>query len=222
VKAQLTRYGRGFRPALLFPTGSSIILEVSLIGDYFELLNYGQAFARLNKSFCNEARRLADFGVGFRAYVQKNSWEACCAALNNSQPEPSATTFAVDVDVYSFRHHADRIGDIFSQVGFFLQCPNHDFAEALYYNPQILEIKGFEEKQETSANFTSEAAPELAEAGISISSDCAEPEPQRDGSDLVDSILNSLSHNGILHEIHTDQNRIKTKLLPYANIIQVI
>lgn len=215
----MSEYGVVSRPALFSPTSSSINLEVSLKGDYFELLNSGQAFARLNKSFCNEARRLADFGVEFRAYLQKNSWEASCVALNNSLPEPSETTFAVDVNVYSFRHHADRIGDIFSQAGFFLQHPIHDFANAPYYNPQVLKIEGFEERQETSVNFASESTWELVEPGTSMLSDRTELEHQRNGFNQLDSILNSLSHHGILHEIHTDQNRIRTTLLPYDNTI---
>ena len=221
VKAQLrtSACGRIYRPALLY---SSIILKVSLVGDYFELLDSGQAFARLNKSFCSEARRLADFGVEFRAYMQKNSWDACCAALNNYLPDPSTTTFAVDVNVYSFRHHADRIGDIFSQAGFFLQCPTHEFAGVLYYNPQILEINGFEGRQETPANFATEPDSELTEAGMAMSFERTEPERQRNESDLVDSILNSLSHNGDLHEIHTDENRIRAELLPYTNTILAI
>jgi len=121
--------------------------------------------------------------------------------------------------VYSFRHHADRIGDIFSQAGFFLQYPTHDFVDALYYNPQLLEFEGFEERQETSASFANGSTLELVEPGISMSSARTDLEHQRNGSDMVDSILNSLSHHGILHEIHTDQNRIRTELLPYANTI---
>jgi hypothetical protein len=219
VNAQLrtSKYGVISRPTLLFSSTSSIILEVSLKGDYFELLNSGQPFAHLNRGFCSEARRLADFGVEFRAYLQKDSWEAYYATLNNFLPESSAKTFAVDINVYSFRHHADRIGDIFSPAGFFLQHPTHDFVDALYYNPQLLEFEGFEEKRETSASLASESTLELAEPGISMSSDRADLEHQRNGSDLVDSILNSLSHHEILREIHTDQNRIRTELLPYAN-----
>jgi SWI/SNF-related matrix-associated actin-dependent regulator of chromatin subfamily A3 len=221
VKARLrpSNYGMVSRPALFFSTSSSVGLEVSLIGDYFELLNLGQAFARLNKSFCSEARRLADFGVQFRAYLQKDSWEGFCATLNNFLPEPSEPTFAVDVNVYSFRHHADRIGDIFSQAGFFLQRSIHDFVEGLYYNPQMLELEGLEERQETSSNFASESMSELVEPESSVSLDRTELERQRNGSDLVDSILNSLSHQGILREIDTDQNQIRTKLLPYVEKI---
>jgi len=69
----------------------------------------------------------------------------------------------------------------------------------------MLEIGGFEDRQEKSAHFASEAALELIQAGILMFSDRAEPECQRNASVLVDSILNSLPHNGILHGIHTDQ-----------------
>jgi hypothetical protein len=69
----------------------------------------------------------------------------------------------------------------------------------------MLEIGGLEEWHEKSAQFASEAALELIQAGILTFSDRAELECQRNASDLVDSILNSLPHNGILHEIHTNQ-----------------
>jgi hypothetical protein len=219
VKAQLlpSVYRQVSHPALHFRT-SSITLEVSLVGDYFELLGSTQAIARVNKSFCNEARRLVDLGIKFSAYLQKKNWDSCCRALQNSSPDQSATTFAVDISVHSFRHHADRIGDVFSQAGFFLQRPSYDFSEDLYYNPQLLEIEGFEAREETVPSFTREPRWNQVEASTIMSSGRAEPEGSKNAPDLVDSILNSLSHSGILHEIQTDQNEIKAPLLPYAEM----
>jgi hypothetical protein len=215
VKAQLltSAYGSFSHPTLLCSTGHSIILEVSHEGDYFQLLNSGQAFARLNKSFCSEARRLTDFGVRFRAYLLKDTWNTFGAAQNYYRP--LATTFDVEVNVYSFRHHADRIGDIFSEAGFFLQRPTNDSADVLYYNPQILDLKGFEREKETSSKVSTQSSLVLMTQATALTPlERVEPEHEKNPTDLVESILDSLSHSTILHEIRPDKNRIRTELLP--------
>jgi SWI/SNF-related matrix-associated actin-dependent regulator of chromatin subfamily A3 len=86
-----------------------------------------------------------------------------------------------------------------------------------YHNPQLLEIRGVEERQEALGTVADESALNPISFGSAMEQEKTGPERQRNTTDLVDSILDSLSHNSILQEISTDKNRIKAKLLPYAH-----
>jgi SWI/SNF-related matrix-associated actin-dependent regulator of chromatin subfamily A3 len=186
------------------------------VGDYFELLYSGKKFARLNKNFCSEVRRLTPFGVKFQAYLSKSDWESLFPVQSNHRTGP-ARTFDVEVNVYSFKHHADQIGDILSQIGVFLQDPTYGLDEVPYHNPQLLEFQRVEERQEEALNTVSDtSAFNPISFGSVMEQEKTDPERQRNTTEIVDSILDSLSHNNILQEVSTDQNRIKAKLLPYA------
>ena len=221
VKAQL-RSSNDRAPLIsqLHSTNDYIVFDVSLVGDYFELLYSGQKVARLNKSFCGEIRQLTRFGVKFEAYLSKSDW-ASLFPFGSSYPTHHVAPFDVEVNVYSFGHHADQIGDILSQAGVFLQDPTYGLDEAPYHNPQLLEIQGIEERAETLGISAEEPALNLISFGPAIAQDQTGSERKINTTDLVDSILDSLSHNNILREISTDQNRIKAKLLPYAHGIHM-
>ena len=193
--------------------GPSVALSVSLVGDYFELLDEGHAFARLDKSFCSEARRLVDFGVVFRASLDWKRWDDFRRAWRSCPTRDGAATFATDVNVYSLRHHADKVGSILLRSGIFLQRPAHHLGRENYYNPQILEVDGFQEKLDEVMSEPDEAPTPVIVQNL----------PAQDDSrlsvkspDYVELILNSLSHTSILHEICTDTNRIKSKLMRQA------
>jgi SWI/SNF-related matrix-associated actin-dependent regulator of chromatin subfamily A3 len=184
-------------------------LSVSLVGDYFELLNEGRTFARLDKSFCGKARRLVDLGVIFKAYLGWEDWEA----VSRSWTPCSATAvFFVEVHVYSFRHHAEKVGTILLRSGMFLQYPIHGGGQELvgYYNPQVLEVDGFAERPDEIMS-----EPDDSPAPVFVSELPAHtvPKPPKSPSDHVESILNSLSHTGILQEIRTDTDLIKSNLM---------
>jgi SWI/SNF-related matrix-associated actin-dependent regulator of chromatin subfamily A3 len=214
VKAQLEMSNeRPYRPGQFGSNSLYIIFKVSLVGDYFELLYSDQKTARLNKNFCSQARRLAYLGVQFQAYLLKADWNSVFAA-QSKHSTASATTFAVEVNVYSFVYHANQVGEILSQAGFFLQNPAYDSGEVPYCNPQKLEFEGFEERQEAIATSADDSTAEPIYFGTPIDTEHAKQDRQLHTTNFVDSILNSLSHNSILHEISTDHNRIKTVLLP--------
>jgi hypothetical protein len=91
VKVQLRTsvYGRVSRPALFFSTGSSIMLEVSLIGDYFELLDAGQN-VRVNGELYNwnlnplvaDAAIVSSFHPGKRPWtLQHGYWNHTICAM---------------------------------------------------------------------------------------------------------------------------------------------
>jgi SWI/SNF-related matrix-associated actin-dependent regulator of chromatin subfamily A3 len=215
VNAQLRRQTGEFFPSPppLAAIGPSVALSVSLVGDYFELCDEGSAFARLDKSFCSEARRLVDFGVMFRACLDWERWEDFRRTWRPYSTRDDTATFTVDVNVYSLRHHADKVGSILLRSGIFLQCPDHNLGRENYYNPQILEVDGFQERPDEVMSEPEEAPAPVIVPNMPAQGD---PNPSANSPDHVELILNSLSHTGILHEIRTDTNRIKSELMGQA------
>lgn len=205
-------------PVLFDSNGPQITFEVTLVGEYFELIYSGQRIARLNKSFCRQVRQVVQIGVYFRAYLLRSKWEPLFAGHMNRPSATAVTIFAVDVNVYSNRHHADQVGDILAHAGLFLQDPEYNAVGASYHNPQKLQIEGIEERQEIASSSSNNQPTMAVRSGMAVDYDPAEQECQIHAIDLVESILNSssLSHNSILQEISTDQHRIKTVLLPSA------
>lgn len=215
IKAQLkTRSARPYHPSQFISESLYVVFDVALIGDFFELLHCDQNIARLNKNFCSQARGLTHFGVQFQAYLLKTEWDAHLATQNKHSTASITTTFAVEVNICSFRHHANQVGDLLSLAGLFLQDPAYDPGKAPYHNPQKLEFEGVEETRDIVSTPTYVSSEELARLNVSTDLKRFEQDHHLQTTDLVDSILNSLSHNNILHEISTDQNRIKSALYP--------
>jgi SWI/SNF-related matrix-associated actin-dependent regulator of chromatin subfamily A3 len=194
-----------------YPLGSNqhhVAFEISARGDYFELLSNGKAFARLDKAFCSEARRLVGLEVRFQACLERKRWEEV------TRPSRSYTdgivTFSVDVNVKGLMNHADKVGNILLSSGIFLQYPTHNPAGETYYNPQILQIEGFHEKSDDMMIEADDAStpgviPDRPSQSVS--------KPSLNPQDHVEQILDSLSHTNILQEIRTDTSRIKSTLM---------
>jgi SWI/SNF-related matrix-associated actin-dependent regulator of chromatin subfamily A3 len=146
VKAQARREACNFihRTCSLVSNQHHLAFEIFAKGDYFELFSNGHAFARLDKAFCSEARRLVGLGVKFQACLERKRWEEV------TEPSRSyadgTVTFSVDVNVKSLMNHADKVGSILLSSSIFLQCPTRNPVGETYYNPQILQIEGFHEK----------------------------------------------------------------------------
>ncbi|KAH8708493.1 SNF2 family N-terminal domain-containing protein [Phaeosphaeriaceae sp. PMI808] len=119
-------------------------------------------------------------------------------------------TFAVDVNVYSLRHHADKVGSFLLHSGIFLQCPVHVPSGQDYYNPQILEVDGVHESPDEVTSELDKTSTPIFMPDKPVEGDTT---PSGNSHERVELILNSLSHTGILHEIRTDTNRIKTPLM---------
>jgi SWI/SNF-related matrix-associated actin-dependent regulator of chromatin subfamily A3 len=215
VNAQFRRRTDNYLPCPppLAAIGTSVSLDVALVGDYFELLYEGRALARLDKSFCCEARRLVDFGVVFQVCLASKRWEEIRSGWNPYLTGDDLATFAVDVNVYSLRHHADKVGDILLRSAILLQYPASNLSGEEYYNPQILNIDGFWEKPDEVMSEPDESPAPIIVPNVPVQGDA---KPTANSSDHVEVILNSLSHTSILHEIRTDTNRIKSTLMGQA------
>ncbi|CAN9201215.1 unnamed protein product [Alternaria alternata] len=186
----------------------NVTFEVSAKGDYFELLSDGKAFARLDKAFCSEARRLVGLEVRFQACLEGKRWEEAIRPFRSYAD--GIVTFSVDVNVKSLMNHADKVGNIFLSSGIFLQRPTQNPAGETYYNPQILQIEGFYEK---SDDMMIEADDTPTPAVIPDRLSQSNLKPSLNPQDHVEQILDSLSHTNILHEIRTDTDRIKSTLM---------
>ncbi|CAN9127235.1 unnamed protein product [Alternaria alternata] len=179
--------------------------------DYFELLSNGLAFARLDKAFCTEARRLVGLEVRFQACLERKRWEEVTRPCGSYAD--GVVTFSVDVNVKSLINQADKVGDILLSSGSFLQCPTQNPAGETYYNPQILQIEGFHEKPDDMMIEADDARTPVVNPDRPTQSNL---KPSLNPQDHVEQILDSLSHTNILHEIHTDTNRIKSTLMRQA------
>ncbi|KAF1927266.1 uncharacterized protein M421DRAFT_394374 [Didymella exigua CBS 183.55] len=185
-----------------------IPFEILPKGDYFELLSNGHAFARLDKAFCSEARRLVGLEVRFQAYLKRGCWEEAARASRSCVN--ATVTFSVDVNVKSLRNHADKVGNILLRSGIRLQSPTHNPGGETYYNPQMLHIEGPFEKPDDIMT-EPEGTPTPAVVLDRPAQSNAKPRPN--SQNHVEQILDSLSHTNILHEIRTDTNRIKSTLM---------
>jgi hypothetical protein len=192
----------------LEPNRHDVAFDVFPKGDYFELYNNGHSFARLDKAFCSEARRLMGLGVRFQACLERKRWEEVTRAWGPYADE--TVTFSVDVNVKSLMHHADKVGNILLRSGIFLQSPSQNPGGETYYNPQILQIEGFCERPDEVMTEVEDAPTPVAIPGRPTQNN---PKPSLNPQDHVEQILDSLSHTNILHEIRTDTNRIKSTLM---------
>lgn len=145
----------------------------------------------------------------FRACIDLERWTNFRQTWSQYSIKDDTTTFAVDVNVYSLRHHADKIGSILLKAGIFLQRPLHDISSENYYNPQILHFDGIQERTKEMVYEPDETSTPLEVMDLPVRRD---PKQSADSPDHVELILDSLSHTSILHEICTDANRIKSTL----------
>jgi SWI/SNF-related matrix-associated actin-dependent regulator of chromatin subfamily A3 len=210
VRAQARREACDFihRMYSLEANRHDIAFEIFPKGDYFELYNNGRAFARLDKAFCSEARRLVGLGVRFQACLERKRWEEVTRAWRPYADE--TVMFSVDVNVKSLMNHADKVGNILLRSGIFLQSPSQNPGGETYYNPQILQIEGFCERPDEVMTEAEDAPTPTIIPGRPAQSN---PKPSPNPRDYVEQILDSLSHTNILHEIRTDTNRIKSTLM---------
>lgn len=210
MKAQARREACKFihRTYSLGSNQHHVTFEILAKGDYFELSSNGYEFARLDKTFCSEARRLVGLEVRFQACMERKLWEEVTRTSQSYADE--VVTFSIDVNLKSLVHHAGKVGNILLSSGIFLQCPAQNPAGETYYNPQILQIEGFHEKPDEIMIEADDAPTSVV---IPDGPTQSNPKPFLNPQDHVEQILDSLSHTNILQEIHTDTSRIKSKLM---------
>jgi len=185
----------------------SLAFGVVLMGDYFMLHYNGMIFARLDKRFCEDVRPLVALQVDLLAYMRKDDWAVIYRTWSQSTIG-SLPAFSLEINVYGPREHADTVGSMLSKRGIFLQNPISGIGDYHYHNPQDLCIEGFHERIHPNPTQSSQGR-----AVNCLSNDRREGHTQSTDAEIVETILGSLSHNSVLHEIHAD-NRIKSTLLP--------
>lgn len=173
-------------------------------GDFFALEHNEQKFGWLSKVLCSSLRTLVTGKqVLIHAFMPNKDW---MTAINFLATKTS--TVSVEINIYGSRADAEWIGRILSKSGIFLQWPRYGLDGSEYYNPHIFRIEGYPDQIPIEA-LSSQPATDSTEApdrGV-------DEETRPDDSSMVDSILDSLSHRSLLHEIPVDR-RIKSGLLP--------
>ncbi|CAN9259912.1 unnamed protein product [Alternaria alternata] len=210
VKAQVRRESYNFihRTYSLGTDQHYVTFDVFPKGDYFELFSNGHTFARLDKAFCSEARRLVGLEVKLQACLERKHLEEVVKAWRSYADGP--LTCSVDVNVKSLMSHADKVGHILLSSSIFLQPPIHNPGGETYFNPQILQIEGFYEKSDDTMTEAEDTPMPVDVPDRRAPSDLRS---SLTSQDHVEEILDSLSHTNILHEIRTDTNRIKSTLM---------
>ncbi|CAN9204159.1 unnamed protein product [Alternaria alternata] len=213
VKAQVRRESYNFihRTYSLGTDQHYVTFDVFPKGDYFELFSNGHTFARLDKAFCSEARRLVGLEVKLQACLERKHLEEVVKAWRSYADGP--LTCSVDVNVKSLMSHADKVGHILLSSSIFLQPPIHNPGGETYFNPQILQIEGFYEKSDDTMTEAEDTPMPVDVPDRRAPSDLRS---SLTSQDHVEEILDSLSHTNILHEIRTDTNRIKSTLMRQA------
>jgi SWI/SNF-related matrix-associated actin-dependent regulator of chromatin subfamily A3 len=142
--------------------------------------------------------------------LERERWEDLKRSLGAYSTSDKVAAFTVDVNVRSLRHHADKIGHILLRSSIFLQYPAHLSDGEMYYNPQLLKFDGFRDELEEVMSEPDEATAPVIVPDLPAKEDLR---PSATSNNHVESILSSLSHREILHEIRTDTNRIKSELM---------
>lgn len=141
--------------------------------------------------------------VKFHSYVPDEIWdlsENCWHIQPDSQ-------LPIEINIYGNREDAKLVGQIISKGGVFLQFPRHGLKGFEYYNPHFLRMEGYSEQEPIETLLLSSSrAKEATEETLD------EINPANN-TDAVDEILDSLSYQNLLDNIHVDA-RIKSSLFP--------
>ncbi|GAW19058.1 hypothetical protein ANO14919_085420 [Xylariales sp. No.14919] len=171
-------------------------------GDYFALERDDIKFGRLNKGLCKQLHEIVSkYQVRIQAFVSTNDWNTTMSSWNHENP----TFLLAEINVYGTRANAQDVGDVLSKFKIFLQMPQHSLGNAEYYNPHILRIEGCSE-------LAWPEQPRLSPKDASETPERSDGEARSTDTAVVDSILDSLSHRGVLREISVVPD-IKSTLL---------
>lgn len=188
---------------------SAVPLQVEKSGDYLELLYNGSKFAKLNKKFCKDVCQLRTEHIELQAFLELGQWSAL---YNAWRSHSRATTFETEINIYAPQSNAYRIGKSLAQAGIFLQRPIFNPTDCPYHNPQTIELPGFIPDVQGAEPEQGRQTDNLNNAQAA-----AAPRSRRRPQEVLDSVLNSLTHNEIQHDLRAHDNRtLKTELMPYV------
>ncbi|KAM0210012.1 hypothetical protein ACHAQD_009889 [Fusarium lateritium] len=172
-------------------------------GDYFAVSDGIRTFARLTKGLSKTLHAL-DGGphVRLRAYLPEDAMRTNHLFVQDLLP--------VEINLYGARDDAKKIGAILSEMGTFLQFPQYGLESVEYHNPHFFRVEGYSEQIPIETPLPSRQDQDQVENFGQDRND----EGEGDASDVVESILDSLSYHTILRDSPVDY-RIRTVLLPH-------
>jgi SWI/SNF-related matrix-associated actin-dependent regulator of chromatin subfamily A3 len=187
--------------------------DVTVEGDYFSLKNGDQRVARLNKKTCNDLLPLKE-DIIIRAFANTQKWSETWKELPS---QVKVFPFSVELNIYGLKEDANRIGELLSSSGTFLQPPQFETEDFEYHNPHFFRFDGYIEKTALHPLLSEEPGFSSGHSKRIDASEAEILETQTSNAVQVDSILDSLSHHSDLRQISIDR-RIKTELLEYAEL----
>jgi hypothetical protein len=195
-----------------YKTGSSVdsVQSFAVVQEscYFTLLDGASKVGCLNKELSTLLHQAFNGQqVRLQAFVPEKDW---LQAIHTYDQKGSVIVKNVEINVYGLHERAEFVGKGLSNNELWLQCPHHGIAGVKYHNPHLYSVEGFSEDIPVEISDKADN-PKIAQSNHRA------PEAQAvqsDDSEVVDSILDSLSHHVSLREISVD-HRIKRELLPY-------
>lgn len=163
--------------------------EVAKTGDFYGLSTDkpDDLFAMVNKQTCQQIIQIEELpGIRFSAHLYTDD---------------DGPSFLVDLNVFGPLEDADKVGALLTAAGVSLQRPLDGVDNVKYHNPHYLPIR-----HSAEADLTSESFSIVDKSAVGVD-ETTDQERER-----LDSIMNSLSHDDLLREHHTD-GRIRSVLL---------
>ncbi|KAJ3579073.1 hypothetical protein NPX13_g1492 [Xylaria arbuscula] len=193
-----------------FPGSAVQSFNVGMEGDYVTLEYREIRFGRLKKGLCRLLRKIMSMQrVRIRGHISTHDWHKAI----NTRNRVAANNLFLELSINGAREDAKEVGAIMSKSGVFLQMPHYGLEGLEYYNPHILRMEGHSEAMyseivpfEQPDIYTKRPRETLGE-GERAGAECND-------TDIVDSILDSLSHHNVLREINIVSD-IRSALLPH-------
>ncbi|KAK8133073.1 P-loop containing nucleoside triphosphate hydrolase [Apiospora kogelbergensis] len=179
-------------------------------GDFLTLKFLEVKFGRLNKGLCKALRDLvAQSQVHIQAFIPSDNLVTAMQSRNGRTPEH----LPAEINIYGPKANAREIGGILSKSGIFLQMPQYGLETAEYYNPQILRMEGYPDILQLDESQESTNGAHETDTHEAPGRSQRDP-TRRNDTEMVESILDSLSHHPMLQEIATVPD-IRTPLLDH-------
>ncbi|KAF4881660.1 putative SWI/SNF-related matrix-associated actin-dependent regulator of chromatin subfamily A member 3-like 1 [Colletotrichum fructicola] len=176
--------------------------HIQAVGGYFGLFDSETCVAVLTRKMSELIRSLTDNRqITLKAIISSHRWSL---KVKNLRKEPKSTFSKVDLYIYGIETDAAQVGDILCTAKINLQRPLTDIDGMRYVNPHYLPIFHSSSEDVKSLRVRSSMRPGGTDLG-------RKPSDSSSFDTDVQSILNSLSHNEILHAEPVD-GKVRSEL----------
>ncbi|KAF5508492.1 putative SWI/SNF-related matrix-associated actin-dependent regulator of chromatin subfamily A member 3-like 1 [Colletotrichum fructicola] len=179
--------------ALLKPGAEKSVVPDERLTKHFHIQAVGGYFGLFDSETC--------VAITLKAIISSHRWSL---KVKNLRKEPKSTFSKVDLYIYGIETDAAQVGDILCTAKINLQRPLTDIDGMRYVNPHYLPIFHSSSEDVKSLRVRSSMRPGGTDLG-------RKPSDSSSFDTDVQSILNSLSHNEILHAEPVD-GKVRSEL----------